>query len=76
VPTSTPAGTYEIGVRCGGGVVGTTAALRVTAVPVGAPATGAGGTAHDPSGRWILLGCMALAGALVALRHRLSHPAV
>jgi hypothetical protein len=74
VPTSTPAGTYQIGVRCGGGLVGVTAALKVTAVPVGAPATGAGGTTHEPSQRWIVLGCLALPGVLVALRHRLSRP--
>ena len=74
VPTSTPAGTYQIGVRCGGGLVGVTAALKVTAVPVGAPATGAGGTAHDPSRRWIVFGCVALAGALLAVRRRLSRP--
>jgi hypothetical protein len=73
VPTSTPGGTYQIGVRCGGGLVGVTAALKVTAVPVGAPATGAGGTAQDPSRRWILFGCLAMAGTLVALRHRLSR---
>ncbi len=76
VPTSIPAGTYEIGVRCGGGLIGATAALRVTAVPIGAPATGAGGTARDAWRRWILFGCVALVGALVALRHRLSRPVV
>jgi hypothetical protein len=31
VPTSTPAGTYDIGMRCGGGLVGPSAALQVTA---------------------------------------------
>jgi hypothetical protein len=76
VPTSTPAGIYQIGVRCGGGLVGVTAELKVTAVPVGAPATGAGGSAHAASQRWILLGCLAMAGALVALRHRLNHVAI
>lgn len=30
VPTSTPAGTYQIGFRCGGGNVGVFASLRVT----------------------------------------------
>jgi hypothetical protein len=30
VPASTPAGTYSIGMRCGGGNVGVTAALTVT----------------------------------------------
>jgi hypothetical protein len=31
VPTTTPAGTYQIGFRCGGGNVGVFATLRVTA---------------------------------------------
>ncbi len=31
VPTSTPAGSYDIGMRCGGGLVGVSAALQVTA---------------------------------------------
>jgi hypothetical protein len=75
VPTSTPAGTYQIGVRCGGGLVGVTAELKVTAVPVGAPATGAGGTAQDPS-RWILFGCLGMVGTLIALRYRLSRQVV
>jgi hypothetical protein len=73
VPTSTPPGTYQIGVRCGGGLVGVTAGLKVTAVPVGAPATGAGGTAHASSQRWLLLGFLALAWVLVTVRHRLSR---
>jgi hypothetical protein len=30
VPSSTPPGTYQIGVRCGGGNVGVSATLRVT----------------------------------------------
>jgi len=30
VPSATPAGTYEIGMRCGGGNVGVTASLTVT----------------------------------------------
>jgi hypothetical protein len=75
VPTSTPAGTYQIGVWCGGGLVGVTTALTVTAVPAGAPATGAGGTAGSSSVRWILLGfgCLALASMLVGLRTRLGR---
>jgi hypothetical protein len=73
VPTSTPAGTYQIGVRCGGGLVGVTAALKVTAVPVGAPATGAGGTADRGPQRWIFLSCLVLAGVAVAIRQRLSR---
>ena len=74
VPTSTPAGTYQIGARCGGGNIGVVATLTVTAAPVGAPATGAGGTAHSSSLPWTLVGagCLLLAGVLVALRRRLS----
>jgi hypothetical protein len=30
VPTSTPAGSYDIGMRCGGGLVGVSATLQVT----------------------------------------------
>jgi hypothetical protein len=72
VPTSTPPGTYRITVRCGGGNVGVSAELRVVAAPAGAPATGAGGAAKDHSGPWtqLGLGCLALAGLLVALRRR------
>jgi hypothetical protein len=74
VPTSTAAGSYQIGLRCGGGLVGVTATLLVTAVPVGGAATGAGGTARGASQPWIPLGigCLGLAGLLVALRRRLA----
>jgi hypothetical protein len=37
VPTSTPAGTYDIGLRCGGGNVGITATLIVTSAVVAQP---------------------------------------
>lgn len=73
VPNSTPAGGYQIGLRCGGGNVGVTASLLVTAEPIGAPATGAGGTAHGPSLPWGAgAGCLLLAGVLVAVRRRLA----
>jgi hypothetical protein len=75
VPVSTPPGTYDVGLRCGGGNVGVSAALTVSAGPVGGPATGAGGTA----GGGLLVGVavggglLVLAGALVALRRRLAR---
>jgi hypothetical protein len=72
VPASTPAATYEIGLRCGGGNVGVTATLRVTADPVGGVATGAGGTAQGASRPWILIVGFGLAGVLIALRRRLG----
>jgi hypothetical protein len=74
VPTSTPTGAYRIGMRCGGGNVGITATLQVTA-PTGGPATGAGGAARGSSVTWTLvgLGCLALAGALVVTRRRLAR---
>ena len=72
VPTSTPAGTYQIGLRCGGGNVGVFASLQVD--PIGGPATGAGGTAHRSSLPWTVLGagCLLLAGVVVAVRRRLA----
>ena len=74
VPTSTPPGTYHIGARCGGGPIGAGARLTVTAAPLGAPATGAGGTAHSSSLPWTVVGagCLLVAGVLVALRRRLA----
>lgn len=74
VPTSTPAGTFHIGLRCGGGNTGVTTTLRVTAAPVGAPATGAGGTAHGSPVLPSFLGvcCLAFAAALAVVRRRLA----
>jgi hypothetical protein len=74
VPTSTPAGTYTVGLRCGGGNVGVGASLTVTPVPIGGPSTGAGGTAHHSSSAWSALGagCFLLAGLVLALRRRVS----
>jgi hypothetical protein len=74
VPTSTPAGSYQIGLRCGGGNVGVFTTLRVTAAPAGAPATGAGGTAHGSPVLWTLLGvcCLVFAAALALVRRRLA----
>ena len=74
VPTSTPAGSYDVGLRCGGGNVGVGASLTVTAVPLGGPATGAGGTAQR-SVFWTAFGasCLLLAGIAVTLRQRLAR---
>ena len=74
VPSSTPPGTYQIGVRCGGGNVGVSASLTVIDAPVGGPATGAGGTASGSSLPWIAVGALCLmgAGVLVAVRRRLA----
>ena len=74
VPTSTPAGSYDVGLRCGGGNVGVAASLTVTAIPLGGPATGAGGTAHH-SVFWTAFGasCLLLAGIAVTLRQRLAR---
>lgn len=75
VPTSTPAGTYSVGLRCGGGNVGVSASLTVTPVPGGGPATGAGGTTGH-STFWTVFGagCLVLAGLALALRRRVSGP--
>jgi hypothetical protein len=75
VPTSTPAGTYDVGLRCGGGNVGVSASLTVTS-PVGGPATGAGGTAHGSS-LWTAFGiaCLLLAAAAVVWGRRLARRA-
>ena len=72
VPASLPPGTYQLGLRCGGGNVGVLALLQVD--PAGGPATGAGGTAHDTSPPWTMFGagCLLLAGGMVAVRRRLT----
>ena len=74
VPTSTPAGTYSVGLRCGGGNVGVSASLTVAAVPSGGPATGAGGAAGHSASLWTLLGAgaLVLAGLVFTLRRRIS----
>jgi hypothetical protein len=79
VPTSTPPGTYDVGLRCGGGNVGVFASVHVTAqvqqVPTGAPQAGMGGasSAASPDG-WIASGVIAslvAAGfALLAISRR------
>ena len=76
VPTSTPAGAYTIGVRCGGANVGAAASLTVTATPSGGVATGAGGTAHG-SLSWTMFGagCLLLAGVAAAVRQRIARRA-
>ena len=78
VPTSTTAGTYEIAMRCGGANPGVSASLTVTAVPVGAPQTGAGGAARGSSRPWVVLGlaCLSLGGLTIGLRRRLAGRAV
>jgi hypothetical protein len=74
VPTSTPAGTYDVGLRCGGANVGVAASLTVSAVPLGGPETGAGGTAHG-SVFWTTFGvsCLVLAGIAVIVRQRVAR---
>jgi len=74
VPTSTPPGTYTLGVRCGGGNVGVSAQLHVISAPSGAPQTGMGGAAHRSSVPWtpIGIGFLTIAGVLVLLRRRLA----
>ena len=74
VPTTTPDGSYTITLRCGGGNVGVSASLTVTSDPLGAPAAGLGGSAHSSSLLWSRIGavCLTLAGALFALRRRLT----
>jgi hypothetical protein len=73
VPISTPPGSYDVGLRCGGGNVGVSATLTVTS-PSGGVATGAGGTAHG-SVFWTSLGviCLLLAGVVVVLRRRVAR---
>jgi hypothetical protein len=75
VPAATPSSTYDVGIRCGGGNPGVSATLTVTAVPVGAPQTGAGGTARRSSQPWLVFGlaCLSLAGVTIALRRTLAR---
>jgi hypothetical protein len=74
VPSSTPAGTYQVGLRCGGGNVGVSAALTVIDAPVGGPATGGGGTAHGSAlpGTLAAAVCLVLAAVLVMTRRRMA----
>jgi len=74
VPVSTPAGSYDVGLRCGGANVSVFATLTVTAVPVGGPATGVGGTAHG-SAWWTLfgIGCLTMAAGALGLRRKLAR---
>lgn len=74
VPTSTPPGSYTLGVRCGGGNVGVSAQLHVV-TPSGAPQTGMGGAEHRSSVPWtaIGIGFLVLAGVLVGFRRRLAR---
>jgi hypothetical protein len=72
VPATTPAAGYDVGLRCGGANIGVFARLTVTAVPVGGPATGLGGSGHGSA--WLTLfgvGCLALAGVALRGRRRL-----
>ena len=79
VPAQTPAGAYQIGLRCGGGNVGVSARLQVTeqvtTVPSGGVDTGAGGSAEAGSRQWTLLGLgfLTLAAVLLPVRRRRVH---
>jgi hypothetical protein len=88
VPGSTPAGTYEISGRCGGGTIGVSATLKVLAAPAATttPAPAPSATA-PPATRptastadsWIIPGLVALAVAAVValgvwLLYRRQHP--
>jgi hypothetical protein len=75
VPVTTPAGNYDVGARCGGGNVGVAATLRVTAGPLGGPATGAGGTAPGNGLPWQAAGAtlLGLAGIGLLVRGRLAR---
>jgi hypothetical protein len=90
IPSSTPAGTYSISGRCGGGNIGVSATLRVRAAPTAttpAPAPSAtappatqptASTANDQADRWIIpLAAAAigiLGGLAVSLLFRRRHP--
>jgi hypothetical protein len=76
VPTSTPAGTYNVGLRCGGANVGVAASLTVTNTPSGGVGAGAGGTAHG-SPFWTMFGagCLLLAGVAAAVRQWIARQA-
>jgi hypothetical protein len=75
VPSSTPAGVYRIGLRCGGGNTGVSTQLTVTGAPVGGAATGGGGSAPRSSLPWTVAGsgALVLAGLGLALRRRLAR---
>jgi hypothetical protein len=67
VPSTTPPGTYTIGMRCGGGNVGVETTLRVTAqvsqLPARAPQAGLGGFStsdRDLAAGWAVAGAVAL----------------
>jgi hypothetical protein len=81
VPPSTPAGTYSLGLRCGGGNVGVSATLTVTAqveqTPSGAPSAGLGGASRGgDSAPWVAggvaAGILAVGIAGAGIRRRRS----
>jgi hypothetical protein len=88
IPRSTPAGTYDISGRCGGGNVGVVATLQVRAAPAATstptpapPATAPPATQPTAStaDHWIIPGLVALAAGAVAalgvwLLYRRRHP--
>jgi hypothetical protein len=90
IPRSTPAGTYDISGRCGGGNIGVSATLEVRAAPpaTSTPAPAPSATAPPATqptvstadqGGWIIPGLVGLAvAALAALRvwllYRHRHP--
>jgi hypothetical protein len=73
IPQSTPAGSYSIGMRCGGGNVGVAATLTVLS---GAPQAGLGGASRGEGNPvpWIAGGLAAIAAAAIlsatAIRRR------
>jgi hypothetical protein len=75
IPASTPAGSYAIGGRCGGGNLGVSAALEVRAAPAATtmpapapPATAPPATQPTTStaDRWIIPGLVGLAAGVLA----------
>jgi hypothetical protein len=90
IPSSTPAGTYDISGRCGGGNIGVVATLEVRAAPPATttPAPAPSATAPPATqptvstadqGGWIIPGLVGLAVAAVAalgvwLLYRHRHP--
>ena len=74
VPATARPDTYAIGMRCGGGNVGVSATLRVTAqvssTPTGAPPAGLGGASGGGGSSplpWALAGALLVVGGLAGL---------
>jgi hypothetical protein len=82
IPTTTPAGTYKIGMRCGGGNVGVNTTLRITPPTTTASTSAATTTAETSNSSstapWVLLGVLLLliaAGTTAFLILRRRHQA-